>query len=185
MILYLNFIFTVIKTRYESKYVPLEDNQKIWTLKVNPNATKVPLVMIHGFGAGLGFWAMSVDALAKERTVYAFDVLGFGRSSRPHFSSKAEEAESQFVESIEQWRHQVGLEKFVLLGHSFGGYLASSYALKHPSRVQHLVLVDAWGFPEKPSELEFTIPWWIKALATVSSFFNPFAGIRAAGPWGM
>lgn len=185
MILYLNFVFTVIKTHYESKYVPLEDNQKIWTLKVNPNATKVPLVMIHGFGAGLGFWAMNVDALAKERTVYAFDVLGFGRSSRPHFSSKAEEAESQFVESIEQWRHQVGLEKFVLLGHSFGGYLASSYALKHPSRVQHLVLVDAWGFPEKPSELEFTLPWWIKALATVSSFFNPFAGIRAAGPWGM
>lgn len=173
-----------IKTHYESKYVPLEDNQKIWTLKVNPNATKVPLVMIHGFGAGLGFWAMNVDALAKERTVYAFDVLGFGRSSRPHFSSKAEEAESQFVESIEQWRHQVGLEKFVLLGHSFGGYLASSYALKHPSRVQHLVLVDAWGFPEKPSELEFTLPWWIKALARVSSFFNPFAGIRAAGPWG-
>lgn len=175
---------TVIKTHYESKYVPLKDNNKIWTVKFNPHATKVPLVMVHGFGGGVGLWAMNIDALAKDRTVYAFDVLGFGRSSRPQLSTDPEEAEMQFVDSIEQWRDQMGLEKFVLLGHSFGGYMASSYALKHPSRVQHLVLVDSWGFPEKPSEFEFPIPLWLKAVVAVASQFNPLAGLRAAGPWG-
>ena len=181
----LSCLSTVIKTRHEGKYVHLEDKNKIWTLKFNPHATKVPLVLLHGFGGGVGLWAMNIDALAKDRTVYAMDVLGFGRSSRPQLSTDPEEAELQFVDSIEQWRHQVGLEKFVLLGHSFGGYLASSYTLKHPSRVQHLILVDSWGFPEKPTEFEFTIPWWVKALVTVASPFNPLAGLRAAGPWGM
>ena len=176
---------TVIKTRYENKYVPLEDGKKVWTLKFNPHATKVPLVLVHGFGGGVGLWALNIDALSKDRTVYAFDVLGFGRSSRPRLSTDPEEAEAQLVDSIEQWRHQIGVEKFVLLGHSFGGYLASSYALKHPSRVQHLVLADSWGFPEKPAEFEYALPLWAKVLKAVVTPFNPLAGLRAAGPWGM
>lgn len=175
----------VVKTRYESKYVPVENRQKIWTLKFNPNATKVPLVLMHGFGGGVGLWAMNIDALAKERTVYAMDVLGFGRSSRPQLSADPQEAEKEFVNSIEQWRQHLGLEKFVLVGHSFGGFLASSYALEHPSRVQHLVLVDSWGFPEKPAEFEYNIPMWARVLKAVITPFNPLAGLRAAGPWGM
>ena len=163
----------------------MENQQKIWTLKFNPNATKVPLVMVHGFGGGVGLWAMNIDALAKDRTVYAIDLLGFGRSSRPQLSGDPEEAEEQFVKSIEQWRHQIGLEKFILLGHSFGGFLASSYTLKHPSRVQHLILVDSWGFSEKPPDFQYNIPTWVKVVATLIRPFNPLAGLRAAGPWGM
>ena len=165
--------------------MPVENNNRIWTVKFNPQATKVPLVLVHGFGGGIGLWAMNIDALAKDRTVYAIDVLGFGRSSRPQLSADPEEAEVEFADSIEQWRNEMGLENFVLLGHSFGGYLASAYTLKHPSRVKHLVLVDSWGFPEKPAELEFNIPLWAKVLVAVVSPFNPLAGLRAAGPWGM
>lgn len=163
----------------------MENQQKIWTLKFNPNASKVPLVMVHGFGGGIGLWAMNIDALAKDRTVYAIDLLGFGRSSRPQLSGDPEEAEEQFVKSIEQWRHQIGLEKFILLGHSFGGFLASAYTLKHPSRVQHLILADSWGFSEKPPDFQYNIPTWVKVVATLIRPFNPLAGLRAAGPWGM
>jgi abhydrolase domain-containing protein 5 len=43
---------------------------------------------------------------------------GFGSSSRPHFSSDAEEAENQTAKFIEEWRKKVGLNTdFVLLGH--------------------------------------------------------------------
>ena len=184
-LLHICYLSVVIKSRFESKYVPLGGGQNIWTVKFNPHATKVPLVMVHGFGGGIGLWAMNIDALAKDRSVYAFDVLGFGRSSRPQLSSDPQEAEVEFVDSIEQWRQQMGLDNFVLLGHSFGGYLASSYTLKYPSRVRHLVLVDSWGFPEKPEEFEFNVPLWVKVLVAIVSPFNPLAGLRAAGPWGM
>lgn len=179
-------ILRKIQSYYESEFVRLENGHKIWTLKFNPRATKTPLVLVHGFGGGVGLWAMNVDNLSQNRTVYAFDVLGFGRSSRPQLSSDPEEAEEQFVDSIEQWREKLGLDKFVLLGHSLGGYLASSYTIKYPARVKHLILADPWGFPVKPSEdnIHRHIPVWVKFLGAVLSPFNPLAGLRAAGPWG-
>lgn len=163
-----------------------EQGHDIWTIKLNPTANSVPLVMVHGFGGGVGLWVLNLDHLSKNRSVYAFDLLGFGRSSRPHFSTDAETAEKEFVESIESWRKEQGLEKFILLGHSLGGFLSCSYAIQHPERVKHLILVDPWGFPEKPPEDELRgyLPGWIKVLGAVLSPFNPLASLRAAGPWG-
>ncbi|CAH1224725.1 ABHD4 [Branchiostoma lanceolatum] len=108
--------------------------------------------MIHGFAAAAGFFFLNFDALAEHRAVYAFDILGFGRSSRHEFSTKPDVAEEEFVESIEEWRRGVGLEKFILMGTSFGGFLAASYAIKHPERVKHLILAEPWGFPERTEQ---------------------------------
>jgi pimeloyl-ACP methyl ester carboxylesterase len=90
--------------------------------------------MIHGMGAGLAFYALNFDELAKNRTVYAIDLPGFARSSRCKFNSKPEEAEKQYVRAIEDWRQKVGIGKMCLLGHSFGG----NDSLKIPASTPHL-----------------------------------------------
>lgn len=112
--------------------------------------------------------------------------LGFGRSSRPVFSNKAQEAEDQLVRSIEEWRREMQLEKFVLLGHSMGGFLAASYSIQHPERIKHLILADPWGFPERPVEPASRppIPLWVKAIAYVVQPLNPLWAVRVAGPFG-
>ncbi|XP_063778391.1 1-acylglycerol-3-phosphate O-acyltransferase ABHD5 isoform X2 [Pseudophryne corroboree] len=176
-----------ITSTYSKEHVLIGGGNKIWTLSfVQPLLHKTPLVLLHGFGGGVGLWALNFESICQRRTVYAFDILGFGRSSRPHFESDAENAEMQFVESIEEWRTALGLDHMILLGHNLGAFLASAYSLKYPSRVKSLILVEPWGFPERPDSAdERPIPIWIKAVGAVLSPFNPLAGLRLAGPLGL
>ncbi|XDT33861.1 alpha/beta hydrolase fold [Nakaseomyces glabratus] len=53
--------------------------------------------------------------------------------------------EDYYVESIEQWRKENNLDKFNLVGHSFGGYLSYKYALKYPESVNKLCLLSPLG----------------------------------------
>lgn len=125
-----------VKSKFSRQYVPISNGNVLSTLVFceKADSESTPLVLLHGFGGGVGLWVLNLDDLSQQRPVYAFDLLGFGQSSRPHFSSDAQEAELQFVESIEQWRTTVGLDKIILLGHNLGGYLAAAYALKYPAR---------------------------------------------------
>uniref|UniRef100_A0A8C2MXW6 1-acylglycerol-3-phosphate O-acyltransferase ABHD5 n=4 Tax=Cricetulus griseus TaxID=10029 RepID=A0A8C2MXW6_CRIGR len=173
---------------YKKEPVRISNGNRIWTLMFSHDiSSKTPLVLLHGFGGGLGLWALNFEDLSTDRPVYAFDLLGFGRSSRPRFDSDAEEVENQFVESIEEWRCALGLNKMILLGHNLGGFLAAAYSLKYPSRVSHLILVEPWGFPERPdlADQERPIPVWIRALGAALTPFNPLAGLRIAGPFGL
>ena len=53
-------------------------------------------------------------------------------------------------------------------------------------RVPHLVLVDPWGFSERPLDVDehSAIPIWAKVLGTFASYFHPMAIVRLAGPMG-
>ncbi|MCJ1312074.1 hypothetical protein MMC25_005748 [Agyrium rufum] len=125
------------------------------------------LVMLHGYGAGLGFFYKNFEALsqAKGWKVYALDMLGMGRSSRPSFRIKAKEreasiteAESWFVDALEEWRVQRKIERFTLLGHSLGGYMAVAYALKYPGHLNKLILASPVGIPEDPYAVNAAMP---------------------------
>ena len=154
---------------------------------MNTESPQTPIVLVHGFCGGVAMWIHNIDALSENRPFYAFDLLGFGRSSRPNFSTDPIVAEQQFIESIEDWRKAVGLEDgMILMGHSFGGYLATSYAIKYPQNVRALLLADPWGFPEKPSAKPDTpTPMWINAIAKISQYVSPLAIFRVTGQVGV
>ena len=161
------------------------NNYVIRTVALNTRSKLTPIVLLHGMGSGVGLWVMNLGPLAANRPIYACDLLGFGRSSRHKFNTDPLLAEQEFVDSIEAWRQHLNLEKFVLVGHSLGGFLAAAYALRHPLRVRHLVLVDPWGFPDRPTEgTRLHVPAYIKVIATMLQPFNPLAAVRVAGPWG-
>lgn len=117
------------------------------------------LVMLHGYGAGLGLFYQNFEPITRVKgwRLYALDMLGMGNSSRPAFriaakdpKAKIAEAESFFVDALEEWRKIRNIEKFTLLGHSLGGYLAVSYALKYPGHLNKLILASPVGIPEAP-----------------------------------
>jgi len=180
-------ILSNIKSPFKRYHVKLGqcvgENDEVWTFSMNTESAKVPIVLLHGFGAGNAFFAMNFEELAREHPVYAFDTLGFARSSRPTFSNDPQKIEQQFVDSIERWREVMQLPKMVLLGHSFGGFLASSYALKYHERLEHLILVDPWGYDPKPDLQDFPL-WKLSVAYTVRLMFGPFSMIRAFGPFG-
>lgn len=149
------------------------------------------LVMVHGYGASHGFFFRNFDALAKHFRVIAIDQLGWGGSSRPDFTCKStEETEAWFIESFEEWRKAKHLSNFVLLGHSFGGYVAARYALKHPEHIKHLVLVGSAGFSSKTDAryeplIRFRATWKGAVLSQLwESNFTPQKIIRGVGPFG-
>lgn len=155
---------------------------------MNTESKQVPLVLLHGLGAACGLWLLNLDTFARSRPVYAMDILGFGRSSRPNFGKEASEVEAQFVSSIEEWRREMNLKEMILCGHSMGGYLATSYAITHPDRVKHLILADPWGFPHKPNDVSKSkkgkYDLLIRTVAFVLQPWNPLWMLRAAGPFG-
>lgn len=73
-------MFPGLKTTYRGWYVdigPVVGNaDKIWTISLNEESPKTPLLMLHGLGAGVAMWVMNLDSLAAHRPVYAIDVLG-------------------------------------------------------------------------------------------------------------
>ncbi|KAI5970357.1 hypothetical protein CANMA_000597 [Candida margitis] len=103
-------------------------------------------VLVHGYAASLGLFIDNFDQLSSipGSKIHAIDILGFGLSSRPKFpnfpSSTRQDVykvEDWFIDPLETWRNKRGINNFVLMGHSFGGYLSCAYALKYNKKISN------------------------------------------------
>ena len=98
-----------------------------------------PLVVIHGGGNGARSWKRNMAELARSYTVYVPDLPGFGHSQ----ALTGEYYIPELVDFVDRFSDNLGLEKFHLMGHSLGGAIALSYALKFPQKITKLVLVSS------------------------------------------
>ena len=130
----------------------------IWTIELGAQNER-NLVIVHGYGgSGMIFYKM-FKRLSEHFHVYFIDILGMGRSSRNAFKCKTfEECERYFIKSIEKWREVMNLTKINLLGHSFGGFIVSRYALFYPERIEKLLFLSPFATekssPEHAQEFE-------------------------------
>ncbi|CAG9323336.1 unnamed protein product [Blepharisma stoltei] len=151
-----------------------------------------PMILLHGYcGSGLIFFKI-LKRLVENYRIYIVDHLGMGRSTRPEFiPNTLESAEEFFVEPLEIFRQIEGIDKFILVGHSFGGYISGCYALKYPEHVSKVLYLSPVGFGKKPKEFDFLKElegdWWIRFVNKFMVFFwlkniTPVSLIRKCGP---
>ena len=115
------------------------------------------MLFVHGFGGYSLQWRKQLVEFADTHRVVAVDIRGHGLSDRPASTYSMDE----LVGDLECVVEKLGLPpKFVLLGHSFGGAIVSSYAVKHPDRIEHLVVVGTSAEFDlaQPLKLAFSLP---------------------------
>jgi proline iminopeptidase len=121
------------------KMVPVMGGKyKVWTKKVGSGPVKV--LLLHG---GPGFTHEYLEAMESFLPqagieMYYYDQLGCGNSDQPDDASLW--TLPRYLEELEEVRKGLGLDNFVLYGHSWGGVLGIEYALTHQRHLRGLVI---------------------------------------------
>lgn len=113
----------------------------VYTKRIGSNP-KMKLLLLHGGPGGNHLFFESFESYLPEQEIefYYYDQLGSYLSDKPTDSSLW--TTDRFVEEVEQVRQALGLTKdnFYLLGHSWGGILATEYALKYQQNLKGLII---------------------------------------------
>ena len=105
------------------------------------------IVILHGWGRGAKSFSLVEEFLKRKgNSVYIFDLPGFGVVPPPPNPWSV----SDYVDFVLKFVESRNLDKFYLLGHSFGGRIAIKLAARHPDKLAGLILCDAAGVTPRP-----------------------------------
>jgi pimeloyl-ACP methyl ester carboxylesterase len=134
-----------------------------------------PLLFLHGLGSYLPAWSKNLPFLSQHYRCLAFDLPGYGKSSKKGFTPGM----SYYAKVVAEFLDCLGLDNCYLAGHSMGGQVAMRTTLLYPRRIQKLALLAPAGFetfsPPEAKQLEglFLVDKLIKApLTTVAQNLN-------------
>jgi pimeloyl-ACP methyl ester carboxylesterase len=102
----------------------------------------LPVLFVHGNGGNRTQWTAQLEHLRATRRAVAFDLRGMGESEP---AGDADYSVGGFSQDIAAVADALGLDRFVLVGHSYGGAVVADYAGRHPGRVAALVFADVAG----------------------------------------
>lgn len=95
-----------------------------------------PILLIHGIDSDSRLWDRTFAALGNHYKTIRFDLRGFGNTAMP-------KGEFQLLDDIHDLLVELDVESAHIVGYSYGGTVAPSFALKYPEMVKSLTLVGA------------------------------------------
>jgi pimeloyl-ACP methyl ester carboxylesterase len=109
-----------------------------------------PVILLHGWLGSWGLWQETMAFLGRYYRTYALDFWGFGESGKKRDTYAVQD----FVSLVNQFMEQLGISHAPLVGHSMGGTVSLSVAIRYPERVSKVVVV---GSPIVGSSLAFPL----------------------------
>ena len=103
------------------------------------------IFLLHGSGldGAMIFWWGVMKNFPENCTVYAPDLLGYGKSDKPDICG--EDFYTAHIEALRETTEFLSIKRFYLAGISMGAAVALGYALKYPEQIQGLFPIAAWG----------------------------------------
>jgi pimeloyl-ACP methyl ester carboxylesterase len=135
-----------------------------------------PVVLLHGNVVTAEDFDTSgvLDLVAQRHRVIAFDRPGFGYSDRPHGSAWSAGTQAELIRDAFT---VLGVNRPIVLGHSWGAAVALALGLNHPDAVRGLVLLSGYYYPTLRADVLFSSPTAIPILGDLLRYsVSPFIG---------
>jgi pimeloyl-ACP methyl ester carboxylesterase len=146
--------------------------------------TGMPLLLLHGNGSMAEDFRSSgvFDEAAKTYRVLAFDRPGFGRSSRPRGRRWSACEQADLIHGAVS---RLGIEKYFVLGHSWGAWIALELARRHSPSIAGIVLVSGYYYPPPRLDLALAALPALPVIGTACRHTLLPPLVRLAWPWVM
>jgi pimeloyl-ACP methyl ester carboxylesterase len=127
------------------------------SLRVRHGGHGSPVVLLHGHPRTHATWHMVASRLAPYHTVVCPDLRGYGESSKVEPYTKR-----AMAWDIVGVMRSLGHERFAVVGHDRGAYVATRLALEHQARVERLAVLEAMPLIERleRADWRFALSWW-------------------------
>src|SRR5581483_8639197 len=102
------------------------------------------IVLLHGFPENLGIWQEFSAALSKSFRVICIDLPGLGESECIGYVHTMD----LMAKCVQSVMHELNLRRYVVVGHSMGGYVALAVAELFPENLRGLCLFHSAAFPD-------------------------------------
>lgn len=139
---------------FEEAYISLPDIGKI--AYVQMGSGKHTLVFLHGLGSNMKAWQYNIPTLAGNSHCIAIDLPGFGKSVKGRFPCTM----TFFAEAVILLLEVLGIERYIIVGHSMGGQIAMHIARREPQRCKGMVLLAPAGFETFTQEASALVKKW-------------------------